>query len=87
MARDHQDLRRGAEPAGSLGVAVRDRRRALGLTQEDLADLAGVGLRLVHEVEHGRDTVQLANLLRLLRALGLHLEVAPGVADTVLVRP
>lgn len=55
MARDHQDLRRGAEPAGSLGVAVRDRRRALGLTQEDLADLAGVELSLLLAV--GADAV------------------------------
>ena len=67
----------------SLGVALRARRRSLDLTQEELADLAGVGLRLVHEVEHDKDTVQLVNLLRLLGALGLHLELTPGAADRV----
>lgn len=67
----------------SLGAVVRSRRRALRLTQEDLADIAGVGLRLVHEVEHDKDTVRLNNLVRLLRALGLHLELAPGAADHV----
>lgn len=71
----------------TLGQAVRARRRALGLTQEATADLAGVGLRLVHEVEHGKGTVQLANLTRLLNALGLHLEVAAGGSDRVLVQP
>jgi HTH-type transcriptional regulator/antitoxin HipB len=67
----------------SLGAALRARRRSLDLTQEELADLAGVGLRLVHEVEHDKDTVQLVNLLRLLGALGLHLELTPGAADQV----
>lgn len=67
----------------SLGAALRARRRTLDLTQEELADLAGVGLRLVHEVEHDKDTVQLVNLLRLLGALGLHLELTPGAADRV----
>ena len=67
----------------SLGAALRSRRRTLDLTQEELADLAGVGLRLVHEVEHDKDTVQLVNLLRLLGALGLHLELTPGAADRV----
>jgi HTH-type transcriptional regulator/antitoxin HipB len=67
----------------SLGAALRARRRTLDLTQEELADLAGVGLRLVHEVEHDKDTVQLVNLLRLLRALGLHLELTPGATDQV----
>lgn len=67
--------------ADSWGSVLRARRRALDLTQEELADLAGVGLRLVHEVEHDKETVQLVNLLRLVRVLGLHLELRPGTAD------
>ncbi len=67
----------------SLGAAQRARRRTHNLTQEELADLAGVGLRLVHEVEHDKDTVQLVNLLRLLGALGLHLDLKQGAADRV----
>ena len=71
----------------TLGQAIRTRRRELGLTQETVADLAGVGLRLVHEVEHEKGTVQLVNLARLLRVLGLHLELAPGASDRVQVQP
>ena len=67
----------------SLGAALRARRRTLNLTQEELSDLAGVGLRLVHEVEHDKETVQLVNLLRLLGALGLLLELKPGAANRV----
>jgi HTH-type transcriptional regulator/antitoxin HipB len=76
------DLPQGAERS-SLGATLRQRRRALRLSQQDLADLAEVGVRLVHEVEHDTDRVQLRNLLRLLHALGLHLQVAPGAADRV----
>jgi len=67
----------------SLGQAIRDRRRALGLTQQDLADLADVGVRLVHEVERDATSVQLRNLLKLLDVLGLHLELAVGATARV----
>ena len=64
-------------------AAVRARRRALTLTQQDLADLAGVGVRLVHEVERGRDTVTLSNLVGLLHVLGLHLSLRSGAATEI----
>ena len=84
MQRNRASLSPNADSSvPSLGAALRARRRTLDLTQEELADLAGVGLRLVHEVEHDKDTVQLVNLLRLLGALGLHLELTPGAADRV----
>lgn len=63
----------------TLGAAVRARRRALHLTQQDLADLAGVGVRLVHELENDHQAVQLSKLTALLDALGLHLQLARGM--------
>lgn len=62
---------------------VLGRREALGLRQEELADLAGCSPRFVHDLETGKDTVQLAKLLTVLDALGLHLEVADGAAVAV----
>ena len=38
---------------------VKERRKALGLTQSDLADRAGVGLRFVRELEQGKETLRL----------------------------
>jgi len=73
-------VREDAEADVLLGRVLRQRRRHLGLSQQDLADLADVGVRLVHEVERGSTGVRLVNLLRLLRALGLTLELTgPGV--------
>lgn len=56
-----------------LGRAVRDRRKALQLTQEELAAVASVTPRLLGEVERGKPTAQLDGVLRILAALGLDL--------------
>jgi len=45
-------------------------RKALGLTQADLALAAGVGLRFVVELEAGKPTVRLELVLRVIDALG-----------------
>jgi y4mF family transcriptional regulator len=59
----------------ALGDAVRVRRQALGLTQEEVAGVARTGARFVGELEAGKSTVQLAEMLRVLGALGLDLEL------------
>jgi HTH-type transcriptional regulator/antitoxin HipB len=72
----------GTTPAGSelggLAAAVRGRRTALGLRQEEVADLAGCSERFVYSLERGKLTVQLAKALDVLRVLGLGLAVVPG---------
>ncbi|MBA2390184.1 MAG: helix-turn-helix transcriptional regulator [Geodermatophilaceae bacterium] len=67
----------------TLGAVVRARRRDLGLRQDELADLAGVSERFVHAVETGKPTVQLDKVLDVLRAVGLHLQLHRGSADTI----
>ena len=53
-----------------LGAALRVARKALGLTQAELALAAGVGLRFVVELEAGKPTVRLGLVLRVIDALG-----------------
>jgi HTH-type transcriptional regulator/antitoxin HipB len=86
MVQTWSNLRYNADSTASLGPVLSRRRKELGLTQEELADLAGVALRLVHELEHDKVTVRLDNLLRLINALGLHLELARGTADGVVTK-
>jgi HTH-type transcriptional regulator / antitoxin HipB len=57
-----------------LGDAVRAHRKAAGLTQPELAKLAGVGKTVVFDIEKGKATVRLATLLRVLAVLNLHLD-------------
>ena len=54
---------------------VREERKRQGLNQERLALVANVGVRSVHRIEHGEDTVRFDILLRVLAALGLELRV------------
>jgi y4mF family transcriptional regulator len=72
---------RAIRSVGELGVALRAERKALGLTQADLALAAGVGLRFVVELEAGKPTLQLLRVLRVIDALGGTLELG-GLAGT-----
>lgn len=53
-----------------LGAAIRKARKALSLTQPQLALAAGVGVRFIVELEAGKPTVRLENVLRVVEALG-----------------
>src|SRR3546814_16128848 len=59
--------------AESLGAAVRRSRKSHGLTQSQLAGLAGTGLRFVSELERGKANVALNKVLAVLAVLGLRL--------------
>ena len=58
-----------------LGARIRARRKALRLTQDELAAVARVTPRLLGEVERGKASAQLDGVLRILAALGLGLFV------------
>lgn len=66
------------ENADALGASVRARRRQLGLTQHDVALLAGCADRFVHTLEQGKATLRLDKVLDVLEVLGLGLRVEPG---------
>jgi transcriptional regulator with XRE-family HTH domain len=53
----------------TLGGRIRERRNELGLSQEALADVAGLHWTFVGQVERGRRNLSLHNLLKLAEAL------------------
>jgi HTH-type transcriptional regulator/antitoxin HipB len=65
-------------PTMKLGVALRNRRKSLRLTQHELARLAGCGLAFLYELESGKATVRLDKLLGVLGVLGLELSLVEG---------
>jgi HTH-type transcriptional regulator / antitoxin HipB len=65
------------ERAASLGRTVRDARRSHGLDQITVAELAGVSERFLRALEHGKDTVQLRQVLAVCEVLGLELQLVP----------
>ncbi|MBI4699873.1 MAG: type II toxin-antitoxin system Y4mF family antitoxin [Deltaproteobacteria bacterium] len=61
-----------------VGLLIRDRRRRLGLRQNDLARTVGVSRQWIVEVERGRPRAELGLVLRTLAALGIDLLVSTG---------
>jgi transcriptional regulator with XRE-family HTH domain len=57
-----------------LGLAIRQRRERLGLTQEEFADAVGLHTPYYGQVERGQQNVTLWNLQRV--AAGLELSVS-----------
>jgi HTH-type transcriptional regulator / antitoxin HipB len=57
--------------ARALGQFMRRRRRALGLTQQRLADLSGVSHKFINQVEGGKETAEIGKVLRVMQRLGI----------------
>ncbi len=66
----------------AIGALIRDRRRALGLDQAELAARIGVSRLWVNQVERGKPGASLGLVLRALAAVGVTLsgrdDGAPG---------
>jgi y4mF family transcriptional regulator len=56
--------------SSALAVLVRDRRKAAGLTQRALSELAGVGPRAVWDLERGKATLRMDVVNRVLAVFG-----------------
>ncbi len=54
-----------------LAQLIRDHRKTAGLTQAQLAKLAGVGKTVIWDVEHGRESVQWDTLQKIFRVLNI----------------
>lgn len=55
----------------ALGEAIRSARKASGITQADLADLAGIAVRTVRAIESGAGNPSLAAVVGAANAVGL----------------
>lgn len=57
-----------------LQSTIKIRRKALKISQEDLAQMAEVGLATVKDIERGKANPSLATITRLLEVLGLEIK-------------
>ena len=57
-----------------LGVLIKDHRKKAGLTQLQLADLAGIGKTTVFDIEKNKETVRFNNILAVLQVLNIKIE-------------
>ncbi len=68
---------------GEAAAQVRGRRLQMRLSQEHLAQQAGVSRKWVYEFEAGKQHSELGHLLRVLDALDLQLDISPRDASAV----
>lgn len=59
-------------------------RKRSGLTQLELAELAGVGKNLVYGLENGQESVRLENLLKVFRVLNIELDFQSPLKEAFL---
>lgn len=57
--------------AASIGPALRRYREEAGLTQAELAEMAGLNRTYLSDLEQGKETEQVRRVLRVLKLLGV----------------
>ncbi len=68
--------------SGAMAEVVRQRRKQLGLTQAEVAELAGLAVRTVHAVEAGKSTLRLDALLAVVDVVGLQLQLTRRTGES-----
>jgi len=64
-----------------IGEYVRSRREAHGMSLRQVAELAGVGVRFLLELEHGKPTIRLSSVNAVLAVFGKKLGVVDRERD------
>lgn len=60
-----------------LNEFVKEKRRLAKLTQPELAEKAGVGLRFLRELEQGKETLRLDKVNQVLKLFGCQVGAVP----------
>lgn len=63
------------ERVEELGAIIQNIRKEQGMTQIDVAGLAGFGNRFIVDLEKGKETVQMQKAIDVLALLGLELVI------------
>ena len=56
-----------------LAQTIQKHRKIAGLTQQQLALFAGVGKTVIHDIEHGKETVRLDTLYKVCQTLNIQI--------------
>lgn len=64
-----------------LGDVIKSRRKTLAISQLDLAEMAGVGLATVKDIERKKGNPSMSTVLKILKVLGM--EIVFRVRQTV----
>ena len=59
----------------TIGESLREKRRELGYTQQDVADFTGFSVSFLSDLERGKETAELGKALYVANMLGLNVDV------------
>ncbi|MGV0360540.1 helix-turn-helix domain-containing protein [Corynebacterium minutissimum] len=83
MADTHKPRHKQGKPAGdnpqliALGDVFAERRRELGILQQELAEIAGLSRSTLHTIEHGGSGVRWEKIAAVAEALDLEMTFTP----------
>ena len=60
-------------------IFIKGKRKLLNLTQQDLADKAGVGIRFIRDLEQGKLTLRMDKVNQVLSLFGQELVPVPQI--------
>lgn len=70
-----------ANITGSIAASIQARRKRLGMTQQDVAEITGLQRQTVSRVEAGIEVVAFGTVARVAAAVGLDLVATPRYDD------
>lgn len=65
----------------NLDEIIKNRRKTLAISQQDLAEMAGIGLATLKDIERGKGNPSMATLSKIMEVLGM--EIVFKVRQTV----
>ncbi|MBQ8070974.1 MAG: helix-turn-helix transcriptional regulator [Bacteroidales bacterium] len=58
----------------TLPEVIKSRRKTLAITQQDLAEMAGIGLATIKDIERGKGNPSLGTVSKIMEVLGMVIE-------------
>jgi y4mF family transcriptional regulator len=58
-----------------LATVIKKHRKAAGLSQLQLAEMAGIGKTVVFDIEKGKETIQLDTLRKIMNVLNIKVQL------------
>jgi HTH-type transcriptional regulator/antitoxin HipB len=70
-------------PQTDIARVVRTHRKRAKLTQEGLAQMAGVGKTAVFDIEHGKETFRFRTLMQILHVLNIKISFSSPIMESL----
>lgn len=74
--------RAGSQELIELGNRIRDRRQEMGMSQEKVAEQAGISVNTVSRIEGGQSAMSIEIFIRIVQVLGVDANRLLGVEST-----